>query len=59
MPSRSDITYFGAGPAVLPTEVIEDAAQALINYRDTGLGGMELLEALIPPSSIFPRGNMK
>ena len=38
MPSRSDITYFGAGPALLPTDVLEDAAQALINYRDTGLG---------------------
>ncbi|KAI5865850.1 pyridoxal phosphate-dependent transferase [Durotheca rogersii] len=38
MPSRSDITYFGPGPAALPTEVIEDAAKALINYGDTGLG---------------------
>jgi phosphoserine aminotransferase len=38
MPSRSDITYFGAGPALLPTDVLEDAAKALINYSDTGLG---------------------
>ncbi|MBE3046487.1 aminotransferase class V-fold PLP-dependent enzyme [Candidatus Bathyarchaeota archaeon] len=38
MPSRSDITYFGAGPALLPTDVLEDAAKALINYNDTGLG---------------------
>ena len=38
MPSRSDIICFGAGPAALPTEIIEDAAQALINYQDTGLG---------------------
>ncbi|KPM45086.1 Phosphoserine aminotransferase [Neonectria ditissima] len=38
MPSRSDITCFGAGPAALPTEIIEDAAQALIDYRHTGLG---------------------
>jgi phosphoserine aminotransferase len=38
MPSRSEITCFGAGPAPLPTEVIEDAAQALVNFRDTGLG---------------------
>ncbi|GAB0133430.1 hypothetical protein EsDP_00001839 [Epichloe bromicola] len=38
MPSRSDITYFGAGPALLPTEVLDDASQALINYSDTGLG---------------------
>ncbi|KAK3363692.1 phosphoserine aminotransferase [Lasiosphaeria hispida] len=38
MPSRSDITYFGAGPALLPTDVLEEAAKALLNYHDTGLG---------------------
>ncbi|KAI1358060.1 phosphoserine aminotransferase [Xylaria arbuscula] len=38
MPSRSDITYFGAGPALLPTAVLEEAAKALLNYNDTGLG---------------------
>ena len=38
MPSRSDITYFGAGPALLPTEVLEDASKALLNYESTGLG---------------------
>lgn len=48
MPSRSDITYFGAGPALLPTVVLEEAAEALLNYHETGLGGMELPEALVP-----------
>ncbi|KAI1632694.1 phosphoserine aminotransferase [Biscogniauxia mediterranea] len=38
MPSRSDITYFGAGPSSLPTAVIENAADALVNFNDTGLG---------------------
>ncbi|PHH51688.1 putative phosphoserine aminotransferase [Ceratocystis fimbriata CBS 114723] len=38
MPSRSEITYFGAGPALLPTDVLEDAAKALVNFQDTGLG---------------------
>ncbi|KAI8961575.1 phosphoserine aminotransferase [Daldinia sp. FL1419] len=38
MPSRADITYFGAGPALLPTAVLENATQALLNYNDTGLG---------------------
>jgi len=38
MPSRSDITYFGAGPALLPTNVLERAAEALVNYDGTGLG---------------------
>lgn len=38
MPSRSEITYFGAGPALLPTDVLETAAQALLDYNGTGLG---------------------
>ncbi|EGS20974.1 phosphoserine aminotransferase-like protein [Thermochaetoides thermophila DSM 1495] len=38
MPTRADITYFGAGPAALPTDVLETAAQALLNYNNTGLG---------------------
>jgi len=38
MPSRSEITYFGAGPALLPTDVLEKAAQALLDYNGTGLG---------------------
>jgi phosphoserine aminotransferase len=38
MPSRAEVAYFGAGPAPLPTPVIESAAQALINYNDCGLG---------------------
>ncbi|KAK2781880.1 Phosphoserine transaminase [Emmonsiellopsis sp. PD_33] len=42
MPSRSAVSYFGAGPAPLPTPVIESAAQALINYNDTGLGLSEI-----------------
>ena len=38
MPERADITYFGAGPALLPTDVLETAAAALVNYNGTGLG---------------------
>ncbi len=38
MPSRSDVTYFGAGPAALPTPVLEAASQALLNYNSTGVG---------------------
>jgi len=38
MPTRSEITYFGAGPALLPTDVLEKAAQALLDYEGTGLG---------------------
>ncbi len=38
MPTRADITYFGAGPAALPTDVLETAAQALLDFKGTGLG---------------------
>jgi phosphoserine aminotransferase len=38
MPTRADITYFGAGPAALPTDVLEIAAHALLDYNGTGLG---------------------
>ncbi|PIG82321.1 phosphoserine aminotransferase [Aspergillus arachidicola] len=35
---REDITYMGAGPAALPTDVLAEAAEALQNYEQTGLG---------------------
>ncbi|RCI07709.1 hypothetical protein L249_5717 [Ophiocordyceps polyrhachis-furcata BCC 54312] len=35
---RKDVTYFGAGPALLPSEVLEKAARALVNYHGTGIG---------------------
>ena len=38
MPTREEITYFGAGPALLPTDVLKTAAAALVNYDGTGLG---------------------
>src|SRR2546421_4508310 len=38
MPSRDSIVYFGAGPALLPTAVLERASASLLNHDDTGLG---------------------
>ncbi|GIK06496.1 phosphoserine transaminase [Aspergillus viridinutans] len=38
MPSRQEVAYFGAGPAPLPTSVVEAGAKALVNYNDCGLG---------------------
>lgn len=38
MPSRNEVTYFGAGPAGLPTSVLEEASKSLVNYKNTGLG---------------------
>ncbi len=42
MPSREEIAYFGAGPAPLPTSVIEAGGKAFVNYDDTGLGLAEI-----------------
>lgn len=42
MPNRSEVAYFGAGPAPLPTPVIEAGAQAFVNFEDTGLSLAEI-----------------
>jgi phosphoserine aminotransferase len=42
MVNRSDVHYFGAGPAPLPTAVLEKASQALLNYQDKGIGICEI-----------------
>lgn len=38
MPNRDQVSYFGAGPARLPTSVLANASAALLNYNNTGLG---------------------
>jgi phosphoserine aminotransferase len=38
MPSRQEVSYFGAGPAPLPTPVVEAGAKAFVNFNDAGLG---------------------
>ncbi|CAI7625988.1 unnamed protein product [Penicillium bialowiezense] len=38
MPSRQEVAYFGAGPAPLPTSVVEAGAKAFVNFNDCGLG---------------------
>lgn len=35
------MAYFGAGPAPLPTVVLEEAAKVLLNYQNTGIGLVE------------------
>ena len=42
MPPRESIAYFGAGPAPLPTSVLQAAAQAMLSYNDTGLSICEI-----------------
>lgn len=42
MPPRDEVHYFGAGPAPLPTPVLEEASKVLLNYKDTGIGITEI-----------------
>lgn len=42
MPTREQITYFGAGPSGLSTQVAVVGAQVFFNYEDTGLGLAEI-----------------
>ena len=42
MPSRDSIAYFGAGPAPLPTPVLEEASKVLLNYNSSGIGITEI-----------------
>ena len=42
MPAREDVHYFGAGPAPLPTSVLEEASKTLLNYNNSGIGITEI-----------------
>ena len=42
MPTREEISYFGAGPAPLPTPVLTAGASAFVNYDNTGLSLAEI-----------------
>ncbi|KAL8820738.1 MAG: hypothetical protein Q9223_001090 [Gallowayella weberi] len=42
MPDRSAVAYFGAGPAPLPTPVLEKGAEAFVNFENTGLSLVEI-----------------
>ncbi|KJX99086.1 phosphoserine aminotransferase like protein [Zymoseptoria brevis] len=42
MPSREDVYYYGAGPAPLPTPVLEEASKVILNYNDSGMGIAEI-----------------
>ncbi|KAL8685464.1 MAG: hypothetical protein Q9218_007743 [Villophora microphyllina] len=42
MPDREDVAYFGAGPAPLPTPVLQKGAEAFVNFENTGLSLAEI-----------------
>lgn len=45
--------YFGAGPALLPTEVLQQAAKDLINFQSIGLGAGEISHRSAPAIKII------
>lgn len=42
MTRKEEPQYFGAGPALLPTNVLEQAARDLLDYKDNGIGVAEI-----------------
>jgi phosphoserine aminotransferase len=42
MPERSEVAYFGAGPARLPNPVMQAASEAIFNFESTGLSLAEI-----------------
>ena len=42
MPTREEVAYFGAGPAPMRTDVLTEAAKAFLNYKDSGMGLVEI-----------------
>ena len=53
MPSRESVSYFGAGPAPLPTAVLEKASQVLLNYNDCGIGITEISHRSVDAENIL------
>ena len=39
---RNEVSYFGAGPAPLPSNVLEAASRAIVNYDESGLSLVEI-----------------
>ena len=42
MPTREEVSYFGAGPAPLPTPILQSGARAFVNFENTGLSLAEI-----------------
>jgi phosphoserine aminotransferase len=42
MPARDQVINFGAGPAALPTSVLEQASKDLLNYQNIGMSLAEI-----------------
>jgi phosphoserine aminotransferase len=57
MPSRSEIINFGAGPASLPTPVLEQASKDLLNYSNLGMSLAEIFHRSTHAQTILTSAN--
>ena len=53
MPTREEIAYFGAGPAPLPTSVMQAGGKAFVNFSNTGLGLAEISHRSPTANTLF------
>lgn len=57
MPSRNEIINFGAGPASLPTPVLERASSDLLNYSNLGMSLAEISHRSSHANAILTSAN--
>jgi phosphoserine aminotransferase len=57
MPPRETIINFGAGPAMLPTPVLQQASQDLLNYNDSGMSLAEMSHRSSTANTILASAN--
>ncbi|VEU21827.1 DEKNAAC102887 [Brettanomyces naardenensis] len=50
---REEPNYFGAGPAQLPTAVLQQAAKDLVNFKEIGIGAGEISHRSAPGVAII------
>ena len=57
MPTRQETINFGAGPATLPTAVLEEASSSLLNYADLGMSLVEISHRSAHANAILAEAN--
>jgi|SRR5579871_2774623 len=57
MPTRDQTINFGAGPASLPTPVLEEASKSLLNYNDLGMSLAEISHRSSHANAIMANAN--
>jgi phosphoserine aminotransferase len=57
MPTRDETINFGAGPASLPTPVLEEASKSLLNYNDLGMSLAEISHRSSHANAIMANAN--